>query len=165
MPSAERMRVMKMTNTEASRDSESTRAFSLRDVAATYAFRFNGYTMLNNIRYFLLGVGKFKINSDGNISGNQQSSITSLQGQKASLETSSYDLTGIINLDEEGAGNAVIRFTKTEGNGLDVEGNFFVQVAGSAERLWFISSGASVSNSGTPADELVTLEAIRMRAS
>jgi hypothetical protein len=153
---------MKMTNTEVSRETASTRAFSLRDVAATYAFRFNGYTMLNNIRYFLLGVGKFRIHADGNIYGKQKSSITPLQGQKASLDTSNYDLAGTINLDEEGAGNAVIRFTKTKGNGLDVEGNFFVQVAGSAERLWFISSGASLPNSGGPADELVTLEAIRM---
>jgi hypothetical protein len=157
-----------MTNTassEASTDTEARRAFSLSDVAAVYAFRFNGYTMLNNIRYFLVGVGQFQVTENGTISGRQKSSITPLQGQKAVLETSAYDLAGTITLQADGAGDAFIRFTKTVGNGLDVEGKFFVQVAGSADRLWFISSGASLPKFGTSADELVTLEALRMGVS
>jgi hypothetical protein len=157
-----------MTNiasSEASRDTEARRAFSLSDIAGVYAFRFNGYTMLNNIRYFLVGVGQFQIAENGTISGRQKSSITPLQGQKAALETSAYDLAGTINLQADGAGDAFIRFTKTVGSGLDVDGKFFVQVAGSADRLWFISSGASLPKFGTSADELVTLEALRMGAS
>jgi len=146
-------------NTE---NAEADQAFTLRSITGSYAFRFKGYTMLNNIRYFLLGVGHFRISADGRISGDQRSSITPLQGQKAALDTSAYSLAGTIKLGEGGAGEAFIRFRKTSGGGLDVDGNFFVQVAGSADRLWFISSGASVPKFGISADELVTLEAVRM---
>jgi hypothetical protein len=157
---------MQMTNTapsEASRGTE-TKWASLGDIAGIYAFRFSGYTMLNNIRYFLVGVGQFKIATDGTVSGSQKSSITPLQGQKATLDTAAYKLAGTINL-HDGAGDAFIHFTKTEGSGLDVDGKFFVQMAGSADRLWFISAGASLPKYGTSADELVTLEAVRIESS
>jgi hypothetical protein len=138
---------------------------SLQHIVGKYAYRFNGYSMVNNIRYNLAGVGLLQIRNNGKISGRHQSAITPVQGQQAELSTGAYELKGDIKLGADGAGQAEIYFKKTRGDGDDVDGKFFVQVAGSPDRLWFISSGATLPKSkGTSADELVTLEAVRMVA-
>jgi hypothetical protein len=122
--------------------------------------------MLYNIRYNLVGVGLLQIQKNGKITGRHRSSLTPLQGQEAELKTGVYDLQGDIKLQSSGTGDATIHFKKVRGHGVDVDGNFFVQVAGSADRLWFISSGATLPNSnGIASDELVTLEAVRMAGS
>jgi hypothetical protein len=122
--------------------------------------------MLYNIRYNLVGVGLLEIQKNGKITGHHRSSLTPLQGQEAKLQTGAYDLKGDITFKSSGTGDATIRFKKVRGDGVDVDGKFFVQVAGSADRLWFISSGATLPNSnGIASDELVTLEAVRMAGS
>ena len=146
-----------------SKTSTATLTFSDDDIIGKYAYHFNGYTMLNNIRYNLVGVGSLEIGKHGKISGRHRSSITPLQGQKAQLQTGVYNLKGDIKLDRTGMGDATIHFKKARGDGVDVDGKFFVQIAGTPDRLWFISSGATLPQSkGIAADELVTLEAVRM---
>ena len=145
------------------RAGSSTKFFTIDQLVGKYAYRFNGYVMAYNIRYYSVGVGLFEIHGHGQISGRHRSSLSPLQGQQACLTTGVYDLKGTIKVDRSGTGDAGIRFTKVSGEGQDVDGKFFVQVAGSADRLWFISSGATLPNSkGVEADELVTLEAVRM---
>jgi hypothetical protein len=140
--------------------------FSQGDIEGRYAYHFSGNTMLLNIRYSLLGVGWLQIAKSGKAIGQQRASITPLQGQCAELRTAYYALVGQVTLHSDGTGEAVIRFTKTAGNGVDVNGNFFVQVAGTADRLWFISSGSTLPRSGNaPADEQVTVEAVRIPGS
>jgi hypothetical protein len=149
---------------ESARTGISSKSFSIDQLNGKYAYRFNGYVMAYNIRYYLVGVGHFEIRSHGQISGRHRSSLSPLQGQQACLTTGVYDLEGTIKVDQSGSGEAKIRFTKVSGEGEPLlDGKFFVQVAGSADRLWFISSGATLPNSkGAKADELVTLEAVRM---
>jgi hypothetical protein len=137
-------------------------AFSTRDIAGRYAYRFDGFTVASNILYRLLGLGQFRIREDGTLVGRQRSSITALQGQGAKHQNGAYDLEGQVTLESDGTGSARIRFTSASVDGLDLIGEFYVLVAGTAERLWFISSGETIPSLGIPADELVSLEAIRM---
>ena len=158
-----------------------TTRFSISDIEGSYAFRFSGFTMLNNILYHLSGLGNFDIVANGRrrgrLTGRQRSSITPLQGQKASLEKATYDLSGTMTLGPDGTGDADVDFQETSGRKLDgyfrskLKGYFYVLVAGSPDRLWLVSSGATVLSSGatvppipagTPADELVNVEAIRI---
>jgi hypothetical protein len=140
---------------------EAAPAFSTRVLAGVYAYRFSGFTMASNILYRLLGLGQFRIREDGTLVGHQRSSISALQGS-ATHRTGAYDLNGHITMESDGTGSAEIRFTSTSVDGLDLVGKFYVLVAGTAERLWFISSGETLPSLGIPADELVNLEAIRM---
>jgi hypothetical protein len=136
--------------------------FSAADIAGDYAFRFSGFTMVYNILYHLSGLGRFRIDAAGSVTGRQRASITPLQGQRAALQKGEYALDGRIAIDPDGIGAATIRFTKTSGEGRDVVGEFHVVVAGTPDRLWLTSAGATTPPSGSPADELVSLEAVRM---
>jgi hypothetical protein len=145
---------------------ETAMSFSTKVISGTYAFRFDGFTITSNILFRLLGLGQFRIDEDGTLVGRQRSSITALQGQGAKHQNGAYDLNGNVTLESDGTGSAKIKFTNTAGDGLDVIGDFYVVVAGTANRLWFISSGETLpSLGGVPADELVSLEAVRMRYS
>jgi hypothetical protein len=138
--------------------------FSLSNLAGRYAFRFDGFTVTNNILYNLRGLGQFIVDQNGNLSGQQRSSITPLQGQQAELRTSAYNLEGKITLESNGM-VADIHFTKTAGYGANVNGKFYVMPAGTTDHLWFISSGATLpASSNIPADETVSIEAVRMAA-
>jgi hypothetical protein len=58
---------------------------------------------------------------------------------------------------------ADIFFRNAGGFGANVDGKFFVLVAGNPHRLWFISSGATLPDlKNVPAVETVSIEAIRM---
>jgi hypothetical protein len=85
-----------------------------------------------------------------------------LHGTGALFETGEYRLKGTITVRGDGTGEASILFTKTAGPGLNVSGDFYVVVAGNVDRLWLISSGAKVPETGASADELVNLEAVRV---
>jgi hypothetical protein len=157
-----------MTDPETTRDSdadETTPALSIADVVGSYAYRFDGFSMASNVLYRLLGLGQFRIRQNGTLVGHQRSSITALQGQGAKHKNGAYDLEGQVVLESDGTGSARIHFTNTSGDGLDVIGEFYILVAGTADRLWFISSGETLPSLGIPADELVSLEAIRIARS
>jgi hypothetical protein len=140
---------------------------STRDLAGKFAFRFSGFSMRNNVLYNLAGVGTFTIDEDGNLLGNHRSSLTPLQGQDATLSAGNYALDGEISLNEDGVtGYAKIFFKDQTKKGLDLNGEFYVVAAGSADRLWLVSSVDTIppenpSGPGIAADELVSLEAVR----
>lgn len=135
---------------------------STQDLAGRFAFRFSGFAMRNNILYNLAGVGQFEIDAEGNLLGNHRSSLSPLQGQGAYLHAGNYDLDGDISLSGDGVtGYAKIFFKDKTGKGRDLEGEFYVAAAGSADRLWLVSSRAEIPT-GMPADELVSMEAIRI---
>jgi hypothetical protein len=138
--------------------------FSTLDIAGVYAFRFSGFTMKNNILHYLAGLGRWRIDENGNLIGSHRFSTTELQGAAAALTAGSYDSNGTIILDGDGSGmgSASITFTLTSGEGKNIDGTFHVTVAGTADRLWLVSKGATVMPSGTQADELVNVEAIRI---
>ena len=137
--------------------------FVQKDIAGTYAFRFSGFTVAYNIVNRLAGLGQMQIDENGTIRGEQRSAITPLGGQEARLKRSIYHLDGNIALESNGAGSARIHFKRVTGDGVDVDGCFYVQVAGGPGRLWFLSSGSTLPNAAdAPADEHVELEAIRL---
>jgi hypothetical protein len=137
--------------------------FVQKDIAGTYAFRFSGFTVAYNIVYRLAGLGRMTIKEDGTIQGQQRSAITPLGGQTAQLKRSIYHLEGNIALENDGTGSAMIQFRLVTGSGVNVDGRFDVQVAGSPDRLWFLSAGSTLPDAAdAPADEHVELEAIRI---
>jgi hypothetical protein len=157
---------MNMTDPAASPHAEydmAGRNLSVADLAGKYAYRFNGFAMSNNILRYLVGVGQLYIREDGSLTGHHKSSITALAGQAAKLQTGDYDLSGKIKLEPTGTGLASIDFKPRAGGGLEVLGKFYVQVAGKPDRLWLISAGGTLpTRNGMDADELVTVEAVRM---
>lgn len=131
-------------------------------LAGSYTYRFGGYSMPTARPYYLVGLGRFQVDSSGNLTGSHRSAIMPIQGQGAKLTNSTYQLSGTIGIREDRTGEASILFTKTEGGGLNVKGEFFVLLAEGVDRLWLISAGAVVPETGQAAEELVTLEAIRV---
>jgi hypothetical protein len=134
---------------------------TLAKLAGSFVYRFSGPAMQNAISYQLMGIGQFQLDQQGNLSGNHKYSILALQGQAANLLTGAYRLKGQLLVDGDGTGSATIQFTSTQGQGRDLDGQFHVLVAETVDRLWFVSSGATLSN-GEPAQELASLEAIRV---
>jgi hypothetical protein len=145
--------------------SQPTSGFAIANLAGRFAFRFGGFPVRNGIMYRLDGVGQFTLDAQGNLTGKQRSAITALQGQSAKLDTGAFALTGTVTLDSDGTGSASIKFRATDGGTGDVDGEFFLAVAGSPDRLWLISSGGTEPSSGDQADELCSLEAVRMPTS
>lgn len=131
-------------------------------LAGTFAYKFSGYVMEQNRPFFLTGLGKFQLDANGNLTGAHRSAYTQLQGMGAALATGAYNLSGTVTVRNDGNGEADILFTKTSGDGKNVQGQFYVLVPGNADRLWMISSGAHVPGTGEEADELVNLEAVRV---
>jgi hypothetical protein len=132
-----------------------------------FAFRFSGFTMRNNILYHLAGVGQFTLDAEGKLVGSHKSSLSALQGQRAKIEAGNYLLTGNLSVSDDGVtGTAQIHFADQTGRGLNLDGGFYVVVAGSADRLWLVSSSDTIPEALGPvaADEIVSLEAIRMGA-
>jgi hypothetical protein len=143
--------------------------FSVTDLRGSFAFKFEGFSVRDATLYRLVGVGVFDLDDQGKLTGRHQSSITPLQGQNARLSTARYDLTGQVVLQNDGTGSATIAFRATDPGPLNLDGTFFVVIGGSVDRLWFISSGSTIppdpsGGEATPADELVSLEAVRITA-
>jgi hypothetical protein len=138
--------------------------FSLDQFGGTFAYRFGGFTMLNGVPYRLAGLGQFQIDAKtGELTGRQRSSLTALHGQGVTLKTGEFSIAGSISMQADGVGSATLTFTKTT-DGSGVKGEFNLLAAGSADRIWLVSSGGVVLGSGEPADELVEGEAVRITA-
>ena len=143
---------------------------STQDLVGAYTFRFSGFTMRNNILYRLAGVGQFSIDPTGKLVGSHRSSISAMQGQAAKIEAGNYALKGEISLNDDGVtGSAKIHYADLTGRGLNLDGEFYVVIAGSPDRLWFVSSADQIpaldpSLPAILADELVSLEAVRIEA-
>ncbi len=143
--------------------------FEIPALAGTFAYRFNGYAIRQNRPFYLLGVGQLMIDRQGNITGEHQSAATAMQGQDATVMTGKYKLNGMMVVASNGAGEAGIFFNKADGQGKNVVGGFYVQVAGDVDRIWMMSSKAMdvdliIPPDGKPREavELCSLEAVRM---
>lgn len=87
------------------------------DLAGTYAFRFSGYSMANDVPYYLVGIGRFTLDQEGGLAGSQKSSITQVFGQGASIATAAYVLSGSWTMDDDATeGTAQIQFTSSTQN-------------------------------------------------
>jgi hypothetical protein len=147
------------------------KGLAIAAVAGNFAYRFSGYAMHQDRPWWLTGLGQFKIDANGNLTGAHRSAITAIDGTYAKLTTGSYTLQGSIGIRADGTGDANIHFTETDDTPRKLQAEFFVMLGGDTNRLWFISSGAvlipfqppgGVLQLPKPADESVTLEAIRI---
>jgi hypothetical protein len=145
-------------------DTAASGGFTQDQFAGTFAYRFSGYSVLTGVTYRLAGLGCYQIDAQGNVTGTQRSSITALQTQGAKLQTGDYTVAGTMTMQSDGTGSATLTFTKTAGSGQAIQGEFNVMAAGSADRLWLVSSGGVVLGSSDDADELVDGEAVRIAA-
>jgi hypothetical protein len=144
-----------------------TSPLEIPELAGTFSYRFNGYAMTQDRPFYLLGVGQLSLDAQGKITGDHQSATTAIEGQEATVMTGEYTLYGQMTLSKNGAGLAEIFFTKKAGEGLNVLGKFFVQVAGNVDHFWMISSKAftfklTTGQFGDEAVELASLEAVRL---
>ncbi len=136
--------------------------FTPDQLAGAYAFKFSGYAVQNSDPWFLTGLGRFQIDAAGRLTGKHRSAITALKGQAAHLRASEYRLDGSISIDGDGTGTASILFSAITPGRLNLLGDFFVVLPGSAERIWMISSKCTIPETRELADELVNLEAVRV---
>jgi hypothetical protein len=141
--------------------------FELPALAGSFGYRFNGYTMAQDRPFYLLGIGHLSIDREGKITGDHQSSITAIEGEDATVMSGEYTLWGRMTITSNGVGQADIFFTRKDGQGKNVLGEFFVQVAGTVDRFWMISRKALTfdlgqGQFGNEAVELASLEAVRM---
>jgi hypothetical protein len=146
---------------------ETAHSHSAQKPVGMYAFRFSGFAMRHNILYHLAGVGQFAIDAKGRLVGSHRSSLSAMQGQGAKIEAGNYALEGEVALNDDGVtGHAKIHFVDQTPRRLNLDGEFYVVVAGSTDRLWLVSSADSIPpQPPTPrivADELVSLEAVRI---
>lgn len=133
----------------------------------TYAYRFSGSTVdANGDPYALAGVGVLVLGADGSVSGQQNSSITKLDGFDAQLMYASYKIKGTYTGGAAGQiGQAELDFTSPQQN---LRGTFDF-VAAADDRMWLISTGAVLIGpnglpipGARPPDEVVSGEAVRV---
>lgn len=143
------------------------KTFSVASLAGTHALRFSGFSMVAlgpaPIPYYIVGIGMVTLRSDGTLVGQQTSSITPLAGAQAAILVCNYTLTGSFIVNSDGTGTATINFNPASGSSdcATETGTFSLLVAG-PDRFWLISTGAT-SPDGPPPDEVVQIEAVRIR--
>ncbi len=135
------------------------------DLAGNFVYKFEGNALRNNVPHRICGIGSFTLDGTGQLTGSHTSSGTPLQGSVKAVLVGVFSLTGTMLL-EGGTplGNADIVF-RSRTPGLDsVDGKFRFGLAGSPDRLWLMSTGATILDKPetTNIAELVIIEAIRM---
>lgn len=132
---------------------------SLQSFAGRYAFRFNGFSMGQNVMpYYIVGLGTFVVDDTGDVTGALKSSITQLAGSQSKMLHSEFSLVGTFSLKTGGAGDASILFKSPDE---EMRGEFDLVAAG-PDRFWLISSGGNLMPSFTITDEVVSGEAIKL---
>lgn len=145
------------------------RGIAQADLAGRFVYKFDGNALRNNIVHRICGIGQFTLDAAGQLSGSHTSSGMPLQGSvKTGVLVGTYVLTGKMLLGSDASlGDAHIAFT-SETPGLDsVDGKFRFAIAGAPDRLWLMSTGATIMGKPEPINiaELVIIEAIRIAGS
>ena len=136
------------------------------DLAGSFVYKFEGNAVRNNVAHRICGIGTFTLDAAGQLAGSHTSSGTPLQGSvKDGVLVCTFTLKGSLLLDA-GAhlGNADIDFVSDNPRMDSVNGKFRFAVAGSPDRLWLMSTGATTIGGAATVtlDELVILEAVRI---
>ncbi|MES2711132.1 MAG: hypothetical protein V4653_06085 [Pseudomonadota bacterium] len=138
---------------------------SQADLAGQFIYKFEGNAVRNNVAHRICGIGQFTVDAAGQLVGSHTSSGTPLQGSvKNGVLVGTYKLKGTLLLDRgENLGDARIAFTTSNENMDGVDGRFRFAVAGTPDRLWLMSTGATIMNQPEPVNiaELVIIEAVR----
>lgn len=139
---------------------------SQADLAGRFVYKFEGNAVRNNVAHRICGIGQFALDATGQLVGSHTSSGTPLQGSvKSGVLVGTYELKGDMLLDHGmNLGNAHIAFTSDNPRLDSVDGKFRFAVAGSSDRLWLMSTGATIMGQPEPINiaELVIIEAVRI---
>ena len=136
------------------------------DLAGRFVYKFEGNALRNNIAHRICGIGQFTLDAAGQLVGSHTSSGTPLQGSaRNGVLVGTYEIKGNMLLDD-GAhlGNAHIAFTSDDPKLDSVDGKFRFAIAGAPDRLWLMSTGATIMGKPEPTNiaELVIIEATRI---
>lgn len=138
------------------------------DIEGRFVYKFEGNAVRNNVAHRICGIGQFTLDSTGKLVGSHTSSGTPLQGTvKGGVLVGTYQLKGTLLLDAgENLGNARILFTPSDARMDSVDGKFRFAVVGTPDRLWLMSTGATIMGQSGPVDiaELVIIEAVRFHS-
>lgn len=141
------------------------RCVAQSDLAGRFVYKFEGNAVRNNVAHRICGIGQFRLDATGHLVGSHTSSGTPLQGTvKGGVLVGTYQLKGTMLLDAgENLGDARIFFTTSEARMDSVDGRFRFAVVGTPDRLWLMSTGATIIGQAGPVDiaELVIIEAVR----
>ena len=141
------------------------RCVAQTDLAGRFVYKFEGNAVRNNVAHRICGIGQFTLDATGQLVGSHTSSGTPLQGTvKGGVLVGIYQLKGALLLDAgENLGNARIVFTPADARMDSVDGKFRFAVVGAPDRLWLMSTGATITGQAGPIDiaELVIIEAVR----
>lgn len=132
-------------------------------IQGDYALRFRGFSVANNLVYWLTGVGRLNFDGQGKVTGAHTSSSTAITGQGAEQKTADYELTGAYDVAENGLCTAEVKFrhlTITD-QSADMTGGFRLVGVGDYSQLWLISTYGIIDSFPLVVDEVINGEAVR----
>lgn len=123
-----------------------------------WAYRFTGFTVVQNTPCYLVGMGVLTLKADGSVTGKQTATITLLTGNSQSLIHRELEVTGAYT--NNGVwGSSEMTFLDQD----EHEVGTFDIIHVDPDRFWMISTGAREMPGNTPADEVNSGEAVRIR--
>jgi hypothetical protein len=140
----------------------------MADFAGTYSFRFQGFGRRlapGKNAFHLIGLGRLVLDGRGNVTGGQVSTICPITAgadgvSHGAFGSRRFNLRGTYAIKASGVGTVTIEFRY---NGVLVNTDTFAIVATTttASSFWLIST-APKDGAGTPVEELVSGEAVRL---
>jgi hypothetical protein len=129
-------------------------------LAGDWAYRFSGFTIMENTPCYLVGMGVLTLAANGTVKGKQTASITPLTGTGQQLMHRELEVSGTYSGDGVW-GSSKLTFTDQDENEVGTFDILHVE----PDRFWMISTGAKQMPGATPADEVNSGEAVRIRLS
>lgn len=131
---------------------------TLDSLSGDWAYRFSGFSVFENTPCYLVGMGVLKLNADGTIKGKQTATLTPLTGTGQGLLHREMDLSGTYS--SNGIwGSSRLTFLNPD----EHEVGTFDIIHVDPDRFWMISTGARMMPAKSPADEVNSGEAVRIR--
>jgi hypothetical protein len=128
-------------------------------MAGDWAYRFTGFTIMQQTPCYLVGMGTLTLSADGALKGKQSATITPLTGGGQALMHRTLDVSGTYSSDGVW-GSSKLTFLDQD----EHEVGTFDIIHIDQDRFWMISTGAQEMPGKTPADEVNSGEAVRIRS-
>lgn len=123
-----------------------------------WAYRFSGFSIFENTPCYLVGMGVLTLEADGSVKGRQTATITPITGSGQTLRHRELDVTGTYS--NNGIwGSSQLTFVTID----ETEVGTFDIIHIDPDRFWMISTGAHMLPGNSPADEVNSGEAVRIR--
>jgi hypothetical protein len=132
----------------------------LASICGDWAYRFTGFTIMQNTPCYLVGMGTLTLKPDGTVSGRQTATITPLTGTAQALMHRDLAVSGTY-VEPTPMGSAKMTFQDQDE---DEVGTFDILHIDD-DHFWMISTGAVEMPGSKLADEVNSGEAVRIRSS